>query len=303
MRHRRPGFTLFQLLLILAVLLILLGLLLPAVQKVREAAARMNSQNNLKQIGLACHNYESTYNVLPSGCNDKHFSALAVLLPYIEQDNLYRITDFTRDADDRANTTVARTLIKVFISPLDPTPPDATRTAPTNYLFNAGSKPALADNDGVFFLGSKVRLAAIADGTSNTLLAGETTRGDGGKAAVDVRRQHVRLKKADLKGIKDDAGVKDWKAGQNIAGDRGSAWIDGRFLQTTFTATRKINDPRPDVDCAGAGGLSGLRNYLPGTNVAMCDGSVRMVSPSISEKTLKALATRNGGEVIGADFD
>src|SRR5262249_59106750 len=100
-------------------------------------------------------------------------------------------------------------------------------------------------------------LATIADGTSNTLLAGETTRGDGGRAAVDARRQHVRLKKADLKGLKEDAGVKDWKAGQNIAGDRGSAWIDGRFLQATFSATRRLNDTRPDVDCGRAGGLSG----------------------------------------------
>src|SRR5262249_59404296 len=123
-------------------------------------------------------------------------------------------------------------------------------------------------------------LATIADGTSNTLLAGETTRGDGGRAAVDVRRQHVRLRKADLKGLKEDAGVKDWKAGQNVAGDRGSAWIDGRFLQGTATATRRLNDPRPDVDCGGAGGLSGLRNYQPGTNVLVCDGSGRWPSQS-----------------------
>src|SRR4051812_1414081 len=104
MRSRpRPGFSVFDLLVILAILAVLLGLLLPAVQKVRSAATRAQSQNNLKQIGLACHNYHDAMNALPPGNNANHFSAAAHLLPYLEQDNLYKQIDFQKDSTDKAN--------------------------------------------------------------------------------------------------------------------------------------------------------------------------------------------------------
>ena len=121
-RDRRPGFTLFQLLVVLAVLAILLGLLLPAVAKVREAAARTQSQNNMKQIGIACHNYNDVYGTFPPGVDDKHFSAVARLLPYIEQDNLYKAIDFKKPADDKANEAARQAIIKTYLSPLDPLP-------------------------------------------------------------------------------------------------------------------------------------------------------------------------------------
>jgi hypothetical protein len=74
--------------------------------------------------------------------------------------------------------------------------------------------------------------------------------------------------------------------------------MDGRFLQGTFTATRTLNDPKPDVNCGGLGGLSGLRSLSDGVSVGMCDGSVRYVNKKISLEVWQALATRNGGEVI-----
>src|SRR3954471_19358701 len=100
---RRTGFTLLQLLVVLAVLLILLALLLPALQKVRLAAARMTSQNNLKQIGLALHLHHDANNRFPPGCDTRGFSAAAHMLPFVEQGNLYRTIDFTQDALDKAN--------------------------------------------------------------------------------------------------------------------------------------------------------------------------------------------------------
>src|SRR5205823_4254126 len=122
------------------------------------------------------------------------------------------------------------------------------KSGATNYLFSAGSKPGLKDNDGVCYQDSLIRLPGdITDGTSNTVLAGETLKGDGGTKAVDVRRQHVALKKEALKGLKDEAGVQEFKDNKDIVGDRCARWIDGRFLQGTFTATRSINDSRPDV--------------------------------------------------------
>jgi type II secretory pathway pseudopilin PulG len=208
-RDRRPGFTLFQLLVVLAVLAILLGLLLPAVAKVREAAARTQSQNNMKQIGIACHNYHSVYNVFPPGVDDKHFSAAAKLLPYIEQDNLYKAIDFKKPADDKANEAARQAIIKTYLSPLDPLPggPGAS-----NYLFNAGSKYPLKGNDGLFYLDSKVKLPDITDGTSNTLLTGETLKG--ADRPRTARRQYVGLPAAALAGLKDESGVKDFADGK-----------------------------------------------------------------------------------------
>src|SRR3954469_8683011 len=102
MRHAppRPGYGLFQLLVVLAVLALLVGMLLPAVQKVRLSAARSQSQNNLKQIGIACHNYHDAIGQLPPGVDEKHFSPFAYLLPYVERDNLFKKLVLTSECDD-----------------------------------------------------------------------------------------------------------------------------------------------------------------------------------------------------------
>ena len=299
----RSGFTLFQLLVVLALLAILLGLLLPAVAKVRMAAARVQSQNNLKQICLALHNYYSTYNKLPAGVDDNHFSVAAHILPYIEQDNLYKLIDFKKSVDDKANAKPLEVNIKVFFNPQDQIGRVTPDFGPTNYLFNAGSKATLDDNDGLFFHNSQIKFPDVTDGLSNTLFTCETLKGDGGVKAVTVKRQHVLLKKESLKDIKPDAGVQDFKDNKNIAGDRCASWMDGRFLQGTFNSMLKPDDPRPDVSCAGLGGVSGPRTASNnGFNAGYADGSVRFISTAISAENWKALTTRAGGEVITNDF-
>jgi type II secretory pathway pseudopilin PulG len=299
MRTRtRRAFTLFQLLLILAFLALLFALLLPAVQKVREAAARTQSTNNLHQLALAAHSYADANNHFPSGNDDNNFSASAHLLPYLEQGNLYNMIDFKKPMDDKANAEVRKAVIKLFHSPRDGITSVSNDFGATNYLFCAGSKPPLADNDGVFYQGSKVKFADITDGTSNTLMTFETLKGDGGVKAVDMRRQHVLLKKGDLKGIKEEAGVKEWEDDKNIAADRGASWMDGRFLQGTFTGTRTLNDAKPDVNCGGAGGLSGARIVGENGLIGLCDGSVRSINKGVKLDVWKALAGRNDGLVV-----
>ncbi len=291
----RQAFTLYELLAVLSVGTLLLGLLPQAVLRLQQRSARARSQNNLHQLGIAAHNYYDVHGTFPAGNDDNNYSAAAYLLPYIEQQNVYNLIDFKQPSEKSAARNV---IIKTYVSPLDPVRSVSTDLGATNYLFNAGSQYALADNDGVFYQGSKVKIPDIADGTSNTLMIGETLKGDGGVRATDVRRQNVALKKGALKGLNADAGVQEFKDDKMIAADRCASWIDGRFLQGTFTGTRMANDARPDVTCEGLGGLSGLRTTSDLVTVAMCDGSSRTVSVTVDLKVWKALTTRNGGEVI-----
>jgi hypothetical protein len=300
-KRPRPAFTLFQLLSLLALLGLLFALLLPAVAKMRQAAGRAQSSNNLKQIGIACHNYHDTFLFFPPGNDANNFSAAARLLPYIEQANLYNQLDFKKPIGDPANAVARKAMLKVFLNPMDPQPASDDDYAATSYLFNAGSKPGLVDNNGLFYQDSKVKIAEITDGTSFTVMAGETLRGDGSKKATDVRRQYVLLGKEALEKLASETGVQDFKDSKHIAGDRCARWIDGRLLQGTFTGTRLSDDPRPDVSCAGLGGLSGLRSLDGNVTILMADGSVRVIKKKLEEEVWKNLTCRNDGNVIN-DF-
>ena len=170
---------------------------MPGVAKMRMTAARAQSQNNLKQILLSLHNHNDANGMLPPGVDDNYFSASAKLLPYIEQKQVFQTIKFDKPITDEANAAARKTVIPTFLDPRDPVKSVRDDSGATNYLFN----------DQVFFRNSKSKIPnSFPDGTSNTIVIGETLKGDGGDKAEDVRRQYVLLKKDALKGVNADSG-------------------------------------------------------------------------------------------------
>src|SRR5215469_16448918 len=159
MSPARNAFTLIELLVVIAIIAILIGLLLPAVQKVREAAARIQCQNNLKQLGLALHSYHDALGSFPAGRDPwpKPFSAQAHLLPFVEQQNLQNLVDFTQPTSTGVNAAAAATPVKLFICPSDPAGGRVPGSAfgGNNYAANVGTGVNSGDyvtGDGVFLL-------------------------------------------------------------------------------------------------------------------------------------------------------
>src|SRR5438093_5171252 len=193
--YRKKAFTLIELLVVIAIIAVLTGLLLPAVQKVREAAARAQCTNNLKQIGLALHNYHDVNRCLPpASTTGTSFSALSMALPYIEQDNLYRLVHFDRTFDDPANDPARLTPVGLFRCPSDFDNPMPERGGAVNYMANMGTGIVFGSNtgpnaglppaNGVFYVNSATRLTDITDGMSNTALFSERVLADGSNAIV-----------------------------------------------------------------------------------------------------------------------
>jgi prepilin-type N-terminal cleavage/methylation domain-containing protein/prepilin-type processing-associated H-X9-DG protein len=315
----RRAFTLIELLVVIAIIPILIGLLLPAVQKVREAAARLKCQNNLKQIGLASHNYHDVNNRLPCAVDDFGYGWPLVTLPYVEQDNLFKQIFAEAAAGNPYDPANMMRTLPLLLCPSDPrgvvfkvSAQDGGPGSPFTTLGetcyvgimgynNNGDDPtsnlAYPGNGAIvgFFpyydpsqSYAKVRITDITDGSSNTLMFGERPPTptkiqpyygawlcDNNDCVAGVYNQHNGI-------------------GNIPTVDSPDVGVPGSGAPC----------PTPDVfrpdDGTACSGNHLFSFHIGGANFTFADGSVHFLAYSVSLTTMKALATRAGGEVIDA---
>ena len=293
---KRIAFTLVELLVVIAIIAILIGLLLPAVQKVRESASRAQCVNNLKQIGLALHNYHGDYNYFPEarGAYPLSFSPLAYMLPYLEQSAAYNTIDFGANGATSTykgdNAAAALIDIKLFICPSDITSavlggngatpgvvfggnsycscvgtglsnPNQVPSNPSGATVSGGSymNGAYAYGDGVFLLqpGPLVNFMMITDGTSNTAAFSESTFGNG---LAGLSPMPSGAFDPSLLAIDISGSAMDPEtcaSTTTVTGQRGDRWINGGYLSTAYNHWQTPNSPTPD--CFNSGNATGLK--------------------------------------------
>ncbi|WP_459558318.1 DUF1559 family PulG-like putative transporter [Lacunimicrobium album] len=332
---RSKGFTLIELLVVIAIIATLVAILLPAVQQAREAARRSSCKNNMKQLGIALHNYADVYGYLPPSAsinnsltatgNNGSWGVHGRILPFIEQGNLADGIDLTQAWDNQM--AIDGIKVPVFACPSDPKSetmrdPGSGRPKlyPNNYGFNFGTwfvyDPETGrGGDGLFYPNAKLTFRDATDGSSNTLLAAEvkawTPYNRNGGPTPATRPDTLALAEPYI------------SQGTDFKKDTGhTEWPDGRVHHTGFTVTLTPN-AKPRYANAGTeylevdynswqeGRVNGgsraptyafitSRSWHKGiVNVAMFDGAVRSISENIDLSTWRSLATRSGGEVIG----
>jgi prepilin-type N-terminal cleavage/methylation domain-containing protein/prepilin-type processing-associated H-X9-DG protein len=309
-RANLRGFTLIELLVVIAIIAILVALLLPAVQQAREAARRAQCRNNLKQIGLALHNYESSHRVFPPGTLGfpKVFSAHAHLLPYMDQANLRNLIDFDVPPLDfgipgwQANEQAAKTTIPVYRCPSDGEHVPGSDFGTINYpacvgsgLVNDGSSSRA---DGVVFTQSSIGFGDLTDGTSNTVCFGETVLGSGADPATgsDPFREVI-----ELSGGTPTTPIACIPGSGGWSGLRGAKWINGHYADTLYNHFYPPNVAAPDCHNQWHNhALTAARSmHSGGVHVLLCDGSVQFVGETVNLNIWRAVSTRAGGEVVG----
>jgi prepilin-type N-terminal cleavage/methylation domain-containing protein/prepilin-type processing-associated H-X9-DG protein len=324
MRRRRSAFTLIELLVVIAIIAILMGLLVPAVQKVRAAAARISCGNNLHQLGIAINNYENAKGFYPPG-GSNGYSTHALLLPYMEQDPIYRQINFSVPYTNPVNAAATAARVKSFRCPADPTSDDAVPAgwAATNYRINCGTIPVNAYGpddtasvnanmpapNGGFFPDDPSPLqgytvAAIADGTSQTAAFSEHLLGDfaNGRATLNGDTFKPGTFPVTADDAMNECNAIDWT---NLAfqgnSNGGAPWMSNGHTQTRY------------YHCIPPGGRSCMfppqriattanSGHINGVNVVMFDGSVRFITYAIGVNTWRALGTRNGNDTLGSDY-
>jgi prepilin-type N-terminal cleavage/methylation domain-containing protein/prepilin-type processing-associated H-X9-DG protein len=332
-RGRYRGFTLIELLVVIAIIAVLIALLLPAVQAAREAARRAQCANNLKQIGLALHNYHAAWNSFPvgflyAGQNASpassplqyRWSALAQMTPQLEQASLYNALNFDFPIAYKptgggslfwpyypANTTAMKVRVALFVCPSDGAPAPADDSGPCNYAFCSGDGSNGGDAtgaDGAFILGPPQSVAALVDGTSQTAAASEQLLGIAGPYSqttpTPVPSPRSRAMARVAAGPLTDAACAAAGAGWLL--NKGAGWWDGNYLNTLYNHYLTPNASRPDCGVYHNPGWKAARSLHPGgVNLLYCDGHARFTKDTVDPRLWRAVSTRAGGEVVPAD--
>jgi prepilin-type N-terminal cleavage/methylation domain-containing protein/prepilin-type processing-associated H-X9-DG protein len=290
------GFTLVELLVVVAIVAVLIGLLLPAVQRVREAAARVACMNNLKQVGLALYNFHDSHGYFPSGyvsrstidpaASSPGWGWAAQLLPFIEQLPLEQKIDFSSPVDDSSNQAIRTLVLQLFVCPSDRNTGIFTvfnedgapiaDAATNSYAACYGAGGEIADfpdkGNGLFFCNSRIRIGDITDGTSYTIALGE-------RASLFTQTPWAGVVTGGTTRVTPGAPVV------------GSAVEEAPTQALAHTSSHTINDAYADPDDF----------FTPHPGAAMFlfgDGSVRAIKTHVSLDVLQALSTRAGAEIV-----
>jgi prepilin-type N-terminal cleavage/methylation domain-containing protein/prepilin-type processing-associated H-X9-DG protein len=331
MRCRR-GFTLIELLVVIAIIAVLIGLLLPAVQKVREAAARAKCQNNLKQMVLGAHNYESAHGSYPPGAGalptlpggfpaagTQRPSPQALILSELEEANKYNQFDFNYDVNGATQNLGARVQdVAIYLCPSDNSAAQfAGPLGRCNYMANIGQTASPTNQDGsvggVFFveftntqfnmLGNHprcVRMTDVTDGRSNTAMFAEIRRGNLASSSTTPP-----FDPQDVRSVAAMSAADQLTPPATCNAQSGTAYRYAgleyyrSFVVTSFYAHTKLpNDPSGDCTDLSNGHITARSYHSGGVNVGFCDGSVRFVADSIALNIWKNLGSRADNQPI-----
>jgi prepilin-type N-terminal cleavage/methylation domain-containing protein/prepilin-type processing-associated H-X9-DG protein len=327
----RAGFTIVEILVVVAIVGLLVGLLLPTVQVAREAARRMQCSNNLRQIALAAANHVAISGRLPIGSESRRWDArplqahsnfrwsvLAHLAPYYEETELLRSLDLTVPLYISSNPArvapqnqpIVKLTVPLFLCPSDRRVAVSEEFGPTNYAGCTGSglDGTPFATDGLFFVNSGVRYREITDGLSKTAAFSESILGDGPKETFDRAFAKPDTAYAFVMRSPLTDAVCRAASSWNYSDLRGFSWANGEFRTTLYNHALRPNDPT--IDCigvvmgtdksrmyAGYGWRAARSRHPGGVNVLMADGSGQFVEDGVDAGVWTALSTRAGGEV------